>query len=87
MRPRKWAAPRITRLLTIACLLPGLLFAVPLAQDDQLAVKTVADFYGSRAGKRMQGWRELVMRGKQERWNEQKSLAEVNRFFNQLTFS
>ncbi len=86
MRLRKWAAPRVTRLLTIVCLLPGLLFAVPLAQDDQLAVKTVADFYGSRAGKRMQGWRELVMRGKQERWTEQKSLAEVNRFFNQLTF-
>ena len=86
MMPRRRSAPRWPRLLTTVCLLPGLLFAVPLSPDDQEAVQTVAGFYGVRAGKRMQGWRELVSKGKHAHWDEQKVLTEVNRFFNQLTF-
>lgn len=86
MMPRRRSASRWTRLLTTVCLLPGLLFAVPLSPDDQAAVQTVASFYGVRAGKRMQGWRELVSKGKHAHWDEQKVLTEVNRFFNQLTF-
>ncbi|MBP8039161.1 MAG: transglutaminase-like cysteine peptidase [Aeromonadaceae bacterium] len=86
MMPRRLSAPRWTRLLTTVCLLPGLLFAVPLSPDDQVAVQTVTSFYGVRAGKRTQGWRELVVKSKQAHWDEQKALTEVNRFFNQLTF-
>ena len=70
----------------LVCLVPGLLFAVPLAPDDQEAIQTVAGFYGARAGQRLQGWRELVAKGKQAHWDEQKALTEVNRFFNRLTF-
>ena len=83
---RRLSASRFTRFLTLVCLVPGLLFAVPLAPDDREAIQTVADFYGARAGQRMQGWRELVAKGKQAHWNEQQALTEVNRFFNRLTF-
>ena len=83
---RRLSAPRFTRFLTLVCLVPGLLFAVPLAPDDQEAIQTVAGFYGVRAGQRLQGWRELVAKGKQAHWDEQKALTEVNRFFNRLTF-
>ncbi|MGL4753190.1 MAG: transglutaminase-like cysteine peptidase [Aeromonadaceae bacterium] len=72
--------------LAVLLLLPGLLFAVPLSDDDLSAIRTETDFYGPRAGKRMQAWRELIQKGKQERWSEQKSLTEVNRFFNQMRF-
>ena len=76
----------LRRWLYVFLLLPGLLFALPLAEDDLNAIRSVTDFYGQRAGKRMQAWRELIQRGKQQQWDEKRALTEVNRFFNQMKF-
>ncbi len=58
--------------------------AVALTADEKETIRRVTEFYGDRAGKRVNAWRELVseMSGK----SDLETLEATNRFFNQLFF-
>lgn len=59
--------------------------AIALTDSEELKqINKVAQFYGERAGKRVDAWRQLINNIAPN--DESAKLAEVNTFFNQLIF-
>ncbi|GLS91081.1 sulfate adenylyltransferase [Psychromonas marina] len=68
------------------CLLTLLLSAtaISLTNNDIKQINTVTQFYGERAGKRAQAWRNMI--NETSSLETEAQLREVNNFFNQLIF-
>ncbi|MCW8348683.1 transglutaminase-like cysteine peptidase [Vibrio sp. ZSDZ65] len=53
-------------------------------KQEQTWINTVSNVYGERAGKRVETWRAII--AELQGQSEQKQLAGINQFFNQLNF-